>query len=126
LASFVAATASSDSGQIGGTTIATTRSERRFSHESISVGARYSRQEKSMTEPAETRSFSVHARHLDAHQARVVHEPTFEAAAVAYVEELHLPVSDGDEVSLIVRDLETGHEHCFKVDLANGETAPCG
>ena len=29
-------------------------------------------------------------------------------------------------VSLIVRDLETGDEHCFKVDLSSGETATCG
>lgn len=75
---------------------------------------------------SETRSFSVHARHLDAHDARVVQEASFEAAAVAYAEDLHVAVKDGDEVSLIVRDLETGHEHCFKVDLASGETAACG
>jgi hypothetical protein len=33
---------------------------------------------------------------------------------------------EGDEVSLIVRDLETGREHCFTVDLASGETSACG
>lgn len=79
-----------------------------------------------MTQTAETRSFSVHARHVDAHHARVVHEASFEAAAVAYAEDLHVPADDGDEVSLIVRDLETGDEHCFKVDLSSGETATCG
>jgi len=79
-----------------------------------------------MTQSAETRSFSVHARHVDAHHARVVQEASFEAAAVAYAEDLHVPVTDGDEVSLIVRDLETGHEHCFTVDLTSGETAACG
>jgi hypothetical protein len=25
-----------------------------------------------------------------------------------------------------VRDVETGHEHCFRVDLESGETIPCG
>ena len=80
-----------------------------------------------MTQPApDTRGFSVHARHLNAHDARIVREESFEAAAVAYAEDLHVAAEDGDEVSLIVRDLETGHEHCFKVDLVSGETAACG
>ena len=80
-----------------------------------------------MSQPAaETRSFSVHARHVDAHHARIVKEASFEAAAVAYAEDLHAPADDGGEVSLIVRDLETGHEHCFTVDLDSGETAACG
>ncbi len=74
---------------------------------------------------AQARSFSVHARHLDAHDARVVQEASFEAAAVAYAEDLHVAVEEGDQVSLIVRDVETGHEHCFTVDLANGETTAC-
>ena len=76
---------------------------------------------------AETRSFSVRARHVNPHDARgIVQEASFEAAAVAYAEDLHVPADDGDDVSLIVRDLETGHEHCFTVDLASGETAACG
>lgn len=78
-----------------------------------------------MTQSAEIRSFSVHADHVGAHHARVVREPSFEAAAVAYAEDLHVSADEGDEVSLIVRDLETGHQHCFKIDLASGETAAC-
>jgi hypothetical protein len=84
-----------------------------------------------MTQPADTdRRFSVHARHEDRHRARVLIEPSFEAAAVAYVEDL--PHGDasldntGAEISLIVRDLDSGHEHCFRVDLETGEAAPCG
>ncbi len=34
---------------------------------------------------SETRQFSVQARHVDNHQARLVEEASFEAAAVAYV-----------------------------------------
>jgi hypothetical protein len=79
-----------------------------------------------MTQAIKTRSFSVHARHVDAHHARIVQEASFEAAAVAYAEDLHVAVEDGGEISLVVRDLETGHEHCFRVDLTSGETAPCG
>ena len=78
-----------------------------------------------MTQSAETRSFSVHARHDDSHHASVVREASFEAAAVAYAEDLPVPDTERDEVSLIVRDVETGHEHCFTVDLAGGEAVAC-
>jgi hypothetical protein len=74
---------------------------------------------------AETRTFRVHARHIDAHHARTIREPSFEAAAVAYVEDLHELPDDGGEISIIVRELESGHEHCFNVDLESGETSPC-
>ncbi|WP_158916157.1 DUF5961 family protein [Caulobacter sp. S45] len=73
----------------------------------------------------DTRRFSVHARHVERHHARIVAELSFEAAAVAYVEDFPL-ATDGDEaLSVVVRDLESGREHCFRVDLETGETAPC-
>jgi hypothetical protein len=73
-----------------------------------------------------TRTFHVRARHLDAHHASTLTEPSFEAAAVAYVENLH-DLPGGDEaISVIVRELDTGHEHCFRIDLESGETSPCG
>jgi hypothetical protein len=75
---------------------------------------------------AAPRRFSVHARHLDHHHARVVEEPSFEAAAVAYLESLGPAPDESHEVSVIVRDLASGHEHCFRVDLDSGETASCG
>ncbi len=72
------------------------------------------------------RSYSVHARHVDAHHARVLVEASFEAAAVAYVEDFSLPLDgDGQEVSVIVRDVASGHQQCFRIDLDSGETAPC-
>jgi hypothetical protein len=74
----------------------------------------------------ENRTFSVHARHVDAHHARTLQEPSFEAAAVAYVEDLHDLPGDGEEISVIVREIESGHEHCFRVDIGSGETSPCG
>jgi hypothetical protein len=80
-----------------------------------------------MPQAAETsRRFSVHARSVDRHHARVVEEASFEAAAVAYVEDFHPAVDDDNEISVIVRDLETGGEHCFRIDLDSGDTAPCG
>ena len=78
-----------------------------------------------MSQAAETRQFRVHARHVDAHHARTLEERSFEAAAVAYVEDLH-DIGAEHEISVIVRDLGSGHEHCFRIDLDSGETAPCG
>jgi hypothetical protein len=75
--------------------------------------------------PEDVRSFRVHARHVDAHHARLVQEPSFEAAAVAYMEDLH-EIGDEDAIKVIVRDIESGHEHCFTVDVETGETQPCG
>jgi len=70
--------------------------------------------------------FSVHARHLGAHHARLLDEVSFEAAAVAYVEDLHGTAEEGQAISVIVRELDTGHEHCFRIDLDSGDAAPCG
>ena len=73
------------------------------------------------------RRFSVCARHIDRHHARIVEEASFEAAAVAYVEDFAVAGDDEDhELSVVVRDLEDGYEHCFRIDLDTGETAPCG
>ena len=77
-----------------------------------------------MPDAANGRQFSVYARHIDSHHARTVTEPSFEAAAVAYVEDLH-PAGDAAEISVIVRDIASGHEHCFRIDLDTGEAAPC-
>ena len=76
---------------------------------------------------AQTHRFEVRARHESAHAAvRIVEEASFEAAAVAYAETLHFPPDDGESVSVIVRDAESGHEHCFTVDLETGESGACG
>ena len=73
-----------------------------------------------MPEVSEIRRFHVQARHVEAHHAQVLMERSFEAAAVAYVEDLHA-VGDESEMSVIVRELDSGHEHCFRIDLASGE-----
>ncbi|MGC1302262.1 MAG: DUF5961 family protein [Caulobacteraceae bacterium] len=72
-----------------------------------------------------SRRFSVHASHLAGH-ARVVAEPSFEAAAVAYVEDFPHTGDSETRISVIVRDLDSGRQHCFLIDLDTGETAPCG
>jgi len=76
-----------------------------------------------MPNAAADRTFSVHARHVE--HVRILSEPSFEAAAVAYVEDLHELAGDGEEISVIVREVSTGHEHCFRVDLGSGDAEPC-
>ncbi len=71
------------------------------------------------------RAFSVRARHLDRHHARRLEETSFEAAAVAYIEDFHPPLTEEGSLSVVVRDLDSGHEHCFRIDLESGETAAC-
>ena len=75
---------------------------------------------------AETpRRFSVHAARGEAPSARIVEEASFEAAALAYLEEFHPPLDPDGEVSVIVRDLADGRQCCLCVDLHSGEAAPC-
>jgi len=78
-----------------------------------------------VTQSEPQRRFSVHARHIDHHHARLLDETSFEAAAVAYIEDFHPVVDDTDAVSVIVRDVATGHQHCFRIDLGSGEASPC-
>ncbi len=75
-----------------------------------------------------TRRFRVCACHAGHHHARFVEETSFEAAAVAYLEQFDLSAPIDDQVALrvIVHDVQTGREHCFKLDLDTGETIPCG
>ena len=76
-----------------------------------------------MSDVITVRRFRVHAREEARDQARVVVERSFEAAAVAWVEGAHL--TDRPDVSVIVRDVESGHEHCFRIDTRTGEAAGC-
>jgi len=78
-----------------------------------------------MADVTTLRRFRVHARHVEAHHARTLAERSFEAAAAAYVEDLH-DVGGLREISVIVREIDSGVEHCFRIDIASGEAAPCG
>ena len=77
-----------------------------------------------MTDAADVRRFAVHARHEDRHHARVVAEPSFEAAVVAFLETGQFAAEP--DVVVVVRDLDSGAEHCFRIDLETGETTACG
>ena len=76
-----------------------------------------------LSDPA--RRYCVSVRHTEPRHWRVVAETTFEAAAVAYVEDFPLSPDHAGEISLVVRDIESGREHCFRIDLETGETTPC-
>ena len=78
-----------------------------------------------MTQTA-PRQFAVHARHDHSHHARTLTESSFEAAAMAYVEDFPLRADDEAQISVVVRDVESGFEHCFRIDLDTGDTTPCG
>ncbi len=77
-----------------------------------------------MPDADKERQFSVHARDIDSHHARTLTERSFEAAALAYVEDLH-PIGDDADISVIVRDVASGQVNCFRIDLDTGESAPC-
>lgn len=76
--------------------------------------------------PQAVRQFSVHARHVDHHHARRLDEVSFEAAAIAYLEDFHPPVTGDGEIQVIVREVGSGHQQCFRIDTATGETSVCG
>lgn len=75
--------------------------------------------------PTTDRAYCVHALH-DARHAHEVKGDSFEAAALAFVEDWHPAADDEGDVSLIVRDQETGREQCFHIDIDTGAAAPCG
>ncbi len=70
------------------------------------------------------RRFSVHGADEAPSRAHMIEGVSFEDAALHFVEDRH-PQGDGDEVSLLVEDCETGERQCFRIDLETGETAPC-
>jgi hypothetical protein len=70
------------------------------------------------------RSFSVHGRDEAPSRSRQVEALNFQDAALAFLDAYGAD-DDGDEVSLMIEDCETGERQCFRVDLATGDAAPC-
>ena len=70
------------------------------------------------------RSFSVHGRDEAPSRSRRVEALNFQDAAMAFFDAYH-PDADGEEVSLMIEDCETGERQCFSVDVASGDAAPC-
>jgi hypothetical protein len=68
------------------------------------------------------RRFRVRSPVVEDHHGYVVQEASFEAAAIAYVEDRGARTG---EMVVVVHDLETGREHCFRIDLATGAATNC-
>ena len=75
--------------------------------------------------PSTLRRFAVHAAHESRDHGHHVEGDSFEEAAVAFVETWHPGADAEGDVSVIVREDESGHEQCFRIDVETGATNPC-
>ena len=71
------------------------------------------------------RHFRVYPRHHGGAHGRVLAEVSFEAAAAAFVEDIAPAPDAGDDIVIHVLDLDSGLEHCFRIDLETGAASPC-
>lgn len=78
-----------------------------------------------MIEAAQHRYFA-YAEGVGRAHGHVIEAPSFEAAAVGYTEIYAPPVDADDEIRVFVAEMEGGQEHCFVIDLGDGQTEPCG
>lgn len=79
-----------------------------------------------MTKATCPRAFRVHPRDGERHDGRSVEATSVELAAVAFLETCGPMAEAPGEIRLIVVEVETGHEHCFSIDMATGAAQPCG
>lgn len=77
-----------------------------------------------MTPPEQHRYFA-YADGVGGAHGHVVEAGSHEAAAVGYSELYSPPVDGDDEIRIFVRSLDDGQEHCFVVDLGDGQAEPC-
>jgi hypothetical protein len=68
------------------------------------------------------RRFRVRSPAIEDHHGYVVREASFAAAAIAYVEDRG---TGAGETMVVVHDLDTGQEHCFRIDLATSHVTSC-
>ena len=74
---------------------------------------------------SDERRFRVYPRQQGGSHGRVLAEVGFEAAAVAFIEDFAPAPDMGSDIVIHVLDLDSGLEHCFRIDLETGATAPC-
>ena len=55
----------------------------------------------------------------------VIEAGSHEAAAIGYAEIYSPPVDSDGDVKIIVTSLDEGREHCFTVDLSEGDARSC-
>ncbi|MBD3832545.1 MAG: hypothetical protein IE910_04215 [Brevundimonas sp.] len=78
-----------------------------------------------MIEAAQHRYYA-YAEGVGRAHGHVIEAPSFEAAAVGYTEIYAPPVDADDEIRVFVAEMEGGQEHCFVIDLGDGQAEPCG
>jgi hypothetical protein len=69
--------------------------------------------------------FRVHAPTDAGHRPLMLDEESPEAAALAYVDDFPHSIDDNTQLRVIVRDCDSGHDHCFTLDLDTGDASPC-
>lgn len=70
--------------------------------------------------------FYVYAEAAGRAHGHVIEAYSLEAAAVGYAELHSPPVNAGNEVRLFVAEMDGGREHCFVIDLDDGQAETCG
>ena len=78
-----------------------------------------------MTATVDTHRFYVHASDAARGAGRVIEDAASPDEAAFIFAEHGLADADRENVALIVKDCDTGAQHCFRIDLATGESAPC-
>lgn len=74
---------------------------------------------------AHAQKFYAHASSEGSGRGHLVAEATsFEDAAIRFAED-RLDAEEEGQVKVIVRDAETGEQHCFCVDVGDETAAPC-
>jgi hypothetical protein len=79
------------------------------------------------TKNQKKRQFEVRSPDRETRTTRVVEEVSLEAAAIAFLEDFGDTIHSPEEhhVTVYVRDLAIGSEHCMSIDLDTGKAEPC-
>lgn len=78
-----------------------------------------------MPETAALLRFCAYAAHDGRGHVHAVAAEGFAEAAMQFVEVWHPQPDDGEQVTIIVLEQESGEQQCYRVDLAGGELEPC-
>lgn len=75
--------------------------------------------------PPDPQRYFAYADGVGRAHGHVVEAQSYEAAAVGYTELYAPPVDSDGDVRIFVTGLVDGQEHCFVVDLGDGQAEPC-
>lgn len=78
-----------------------------------------------MTDAAVTHRYYVHASDAHRGEGRVIEAAESPEEAAFVFAEHGLVDASRDSVAIMVKDCDTGAQHCFRIDLETGVSAPC-